>query len=1049
MVAFPAIAQLMVDKADLPIYSAKIMDPQPDSIVYSMMGGLNVPKPFSVRLEPIELELFIDEGLPERKPYVKVQLFHPDGKTLKGNATVEINDQRAQIIDHDEFNRFLEEAVYNEDFTLSAFGKGRAWLGKLKADLDLRKNVKLKGLNKLNGFNIESARLVLPPLEDGSNFIGNITLPNASDVSFEMGNVTLNLKTAGIIVGSATILDVYLTPGNNSVVANGKADLLTLIKNLPLVLQAQSQALSKGNIELQANGNSTIFDGVHIEYYERVLNNLELSASMPVLGLLVDSLGGILNGGGEGGLLGGLGGLLGNLGGGGGNGTGNSTGGIAGLTDLVSNLNVSEILPSLLGDDFNLGTLIGLLGKRAQKRMSQPVKLDWAVTTDVKGSARKAKREAEALAEYEQKRTDVVEIAKRYTGTEAYKKFVAALKAEKAGVVRSLGNINKRSDGSIGHFVAKHLKEGRSNNLNMARRSAEPAPVPVAAPAPARRHSRDPNFAPIAVANLLNKREALNRGGAYVRNLGKRGIEVAKTKRSVVDAVALTTRSPIAAAVKLLQRDTLSNVGGVLSTFGKRSIEVVKAKRAEKRAAKRSALPESAPVTAPVPKTRRHRRDPNDAKVAVAKLLNKREAINRGGAYIRNLGKRSVDVVRTKRSAVEAVEAVEVVARNPQALVASLLQRDALPKVGGLLNAFGERSIEAVKAKRMAKRSALPEAVPVSAPAPKVRRASVRKLLNKRDAINRGGAFVREAGKRGIDSLKSKREAVAAVELTARDPKAAVAALLQRDAVANAGGVLREFGRRSIDAIKAKREANAAPPAPAPDAEPLPFGRTNRRTNLARMAAKAPAAPVTAPELGKREHSSHFSPDPETMARRALKSKFARKNSTGFKSLLVAHAKKRRSAAPVPDADAAAAAYAAPEPVDGDANYEGAARAVNNLLGKKEVGKLVRDVAGIFAQAQQRRAANAEAGAEAQPNPMAMIGLLGGLLNKKSANAEAEAGEAAPNPLALLGSLVGNENVGKVMGKVLSNGKAMGAIGEFMRDPGVKEVLEKVGKMGQ
>jgi hypothetical protein len=38
----------------------------------------------------------------------------------------------------------------------------------------------------LKGFSIESARVVLPPEDDGTNFMGNLTLPNASIVTFEL-----------------------------------------------------------------------------------------------------------------------------------------------------------------------------------------------------------------------------------------------------------------------------------------------------------------------------------------------------------------------------------------------------------------------------------------------------------------------------------------------------------------------------------------------------------------------------------------------------------------------------------------------------------------------------------------------------------------------------------------------------------------------------------------------------------------------------------------------------------------------------------------------
>lgn len=44
----------------------------------------------------------------------------------------------------------------------------------------------------MKGFGIESARAVLPAEEDGTNLIANLSIPNASLVSFELvGNLSL------------------------------------------------------------------------------------------------------------------------------------------------------------------------------------------------------------------------------------------------------------------------------------------------------------------------------------------------------------------------------------------------------------------------------------------------------------------------------------------------------------------------------------------------------------------------------------------------------------------------------------------------------------------------------------------------------------------------------------------------------------------------------------------------------------------------------------------------------------------------------------------
>ncbi|KAL5348914.1 hypothetical protein ACLOAV_006339 [Pseudogymnoascus australis] len=296
LVIFPAIAQRMVNDANLPIYSASITNPTPNSVQYSLFAGLSVPKPFTVKLKPIALNLLVDQEPPNRNPYITVQL--PE-QNLKGNATITVTNQTTNILDQEIFGTFLHSAVYQETFVLSAYGETNSYLGKLKAHLRLDKKVELKGLNKLKGFGIESARAVLPAEEDGTNLIAELSIPNASLVSFELGNVTLNIMVGGILLGNAEMKNVYLVPGNNTVPARGIVDLKTAIMNLPAILSSQVGALAKGNIEMSASGNSTIYNGQHIEYYEKVLNKLMLTTQMPLLSILMDSLKGVL--GGEGG----------------------------------------------------------------------------------------------------------------------------------------------------------------------------------------------------------------------------------------------------------------------------------------------------------------------------------------------------------------------------------------------------------------------------------------------------------------------------------------------------------------------------------------------------------------------------------------------------------------------------------------------------------------------------------------------------------------------------------------------------------------------------
>ncbi|KAL3455871.1 hypothetical protein BJX64DRAFT_297174 [Aspergillus heterothallicus] len=287
LVAIPAIAQRIVDDTDLPIYAAHITNPKPDRVTFTLDTGLTIPLGLSVRLDAFNLSLFNRDSDPEIT-YLEVPV--PTYK-VKGKTNISVTSEDTPILDQDEFVKTLSQAVYSRRFTLSAIGKTTGHLGAIKAGLTLDKAVEINGLDKLSGFSIDEAALILPAREDGTNLRGRATLPNHSVVTFAMGNVTLNLKSGDIILGTALLPDVTLLPGNNSVGFTGIANINSALANIGAILSSQTDALRNGEIELSASGNQTIFNGEHIRYFERVLNDLTISARVPILKILLDTVG--------------------------------------------------------------------------------------------------------------------------------------------------------------------------------------------------------------------------------------------------------------------------------------------------------------------------------------------------------------------------------------------------------------------------------------------------------------------------------------------------------------------------------------------------------------------------------------------------------------------------------------------------------------------------------------------------------------------------------------------------------------------------------------
>jgi hypothetical protein len=141
LVIFPAIAQELVKKQELMLWEAKLLAPAPDQITFELLSTITVPKPFTVVLDKLNMSLFVRDS-DEQAPYAYIQL--PQNK-LHGNATIKLDPQRTDIVNHDQWLHFLNESVYSESLTLAAKGKTTGHFGKLKAPLTLDKDIRIKG----------------------------------------------------------------------------------------------------------------------------------------------------------------------------------------------------------------------------------------------------------------------------------------------------------------------------------------------------------------------------------------------------------------------------------------------------------------------------------------------------------------------------------------------------------------------------------------------------------------------------------------------------------------------------------------------------------------------------------------------------------------------------------------------------------------------------------------------------------------------------------------------------------------------------------------
>lgn len=96
--------------------------------------------------------------------------------------------------------------------------------------------------------------------------------------------MTWNVVVGGFYLGIANMQNVVLLPGNNTVPARCVVDVKGLIRNLPEIKSAGG--IKKGILQIATSGNTTVYNGEHIDYYEQSLRQLTLTAPVPLLSLL-------------------------------------------------------------------------------------------------------------------------------------------------------------------------------------------------------------------------------------------------------------------------------------------------------------------------------------------------------------------------------------------------------------------------------------------------------------------------------------------------------------------------------------------------------------------------------------------------------------------------------------------------------------------------------------------------------------------------------------------------------------------------------------------
>jgi hypothetical protein len=144
-------------------------------------------------------------------------------------------------------------------------------------------------LNGLQGLDIRNISITLQPAADGSNMRAQVFIPNPSPLTIEMGTLSLNVYVGETLIGVATIEDLTLRPGDNTVPMTAVADAGTTIGLI-------NSEYHDARLPVRIIGNNSTVDGQLIPYFSAALASAPLTTTLD-LGPALAALG--LNIGGE------------------------------------------------------------------------------------------------------------------------------------------------------------------------------------------------------------------------------------------------------------------------------------------------------------------------------------------------------------------------------------------------------------------------------------------------------------------------------------------------------------------------------------------------------------------------------------------------------------------------------------------------------------------------------------------------------------------------------------------------------------------------------
>ncbi|EPS39054.1 hypothetical protein H072_7173 [Dactylellina haptotyla CBS 200.50] len=257
-VIVPTLSQNTINVAKVKVDGIAIMEPTNKLFKMSMNSSIFADPPVRCLMDPQTFDMHMHDD-PSRAIFVRLPI---GNLAVEKMMKVNVTGADTQILNHEVYRSFAKQILVKDKLMLAIRSKPTIRIGPMPVEVKFRKNITLKGFNGMKGISLYNPNILPTPMPDGTNMLIDGMIPNFSSFSLQIGDLTTNISAFGMDLGYSVIKDLTLRPGQNWVKVYNHIDPGLI--NFDLF----TSLLSKENVNITLNMNSTVYNGQHVDWLE-------------------------------------------------------------------------------------------------------------------------------------------------------------------------------------------------------------------------------------------------------------------------------------------------------------------------------------------------------------------------------------------------------------------------------------------------------------------------------------------------------------------------------------------------------------------------------------------------------------------------------------------------------------------------------------------------------------------------------------------------------------------------------------------------------------